>query len=291
MATSGYTTTSSLSKSLNTMISSARVLNQQIGGMSKLCDQDTLKPGQGIVWQEISLGNLTAQGITEDYEHDNPQKIEDTLFSLETALVSIHTVITDRVKMRVSGNVYAQLGELCQNAITTQEDATGVLVLDGASTSLCGAGVTLTSGHISAAVAQIKGNSTEPGKDPIHIVLHSYQIKALKDEIIAGVGTYPITDGITADVYKGGNIPMVGGGYLFEDGNIQVSSDNAKGGAFAKRSIVIIRGISPVGKEIRNEKIGIGATEYIMVSEFVYGERSAGNWLKEIYSSAATPTG
>jgi hypothetical protein len=289
--TAGNTTTGSLADSLPTVIASARNVREFVGVMPGLCDKVTLGEGVGLTWNEISLSKLSATNITEATELNNPQQLADTLFSITPSMVAVQTVITDRVARRISKNVFAKVGSLAQQAIQRNKDEAGLVVLDGATTSLCGAGTTLTSGYIAAAVYRITSNTTEPGNKPIYCVLHGYQIKDLFDELVAGVGTYVVNAGATADVFKSGfNLPIAGCS-VFEDGNITPdSSDDAKGGVFAKEGIVLVQGASPRVVMVRNEKLGGGATEVLHYDEFAYGERSPGNWVMEIYSDAATPT-
>jgi len=46
----------------------------------------------------------------------------------------------------------------------------------------------------------------------------------------------------------------------------------------------------PRAVNVRNEKLGGGATEMYLYDEYAYGERSAGNWLYEVYTDALAPT-
>jgi hypothetical protein len=118
---------------------------------------------------------------------------------------------------------------------------------------------------------------------PIYCVLHGYQLKDLFDELVAAVGTYPISDGATADVFKNGfNLPIAGCS-VFEDGNITIDSNSdAKGGVFAKDGIVLVQGRVPWAVTVRNEKLGGGATELLLYDEYAYGERSVGNWITRL---------
>lgn len=201
---SGNTTTTALADSLPTVIASARIVREQEGGMPQLCDKVTLGEGTGLTWNEVSFAKLTATAISETTVLDNPQEISDTLFSITPTVVGIETVLTDRVAARISKNAYAQIGGLAQNAIQRKKDVDGLTVLDGATTSLCGAGTTLTSGYISAAISRISSNATEVGNPPYRIVLHGYQIKDIQDELVAGVGTYVVPEGVTARVFTEG---------------------------------------------------------------------------------------
>ena len=177
------------------------------------------------------------------------------------------------------------------NAIQRKKDEDGLTTLDGATTSLSGAGTTLTSGIVAAASYRITSNATEPGNDPIRTVLHGFQIKDIHDEITAGVGTYPVGEGLTARVFAEKFRGMLAGSQVYEDGNIAIdSSDDAKGGTFAQESLVLVQGRSPKTVPVRREEIAGGSTEIFVRDEYAYGERSAGNWLYEIYSDALAPT-
>lgn len=289
MAT-GNTTTGALADSLPTVIAEARIVREQEGGMPQLVDRKQLGEGVGITWNEVSFDKLSAQAVTETTELDNPQQITDDLLTITPTVIGIQTIITDRVAARISKNAYAKMGSLAQNAMQRKKDADGITVLDGATTSLCGTGTTLTSGYITAAVTRITSNTTEPGPMPIYCVLHGYQIKDIFDELINGIGTYNIPDGLTARVFSEGFRGSIGGAQVFENGNIALSGTDAKGGVFSKEGIVLVEGVSMRTEIKRRPEIGGGANELFMFDEYAYGERSSGNWLYEIYSDATAPT-
>ncbi len=291
MAVSGNTTTSALNDSLDDIVSSARVVREYEGVMPQLVDKKTLGKGIGLSWSEVTYEALVAQAVTESTELKNYQQLVDSKTSITPTVVGIATLITDRVAERLSKVALSQHGGLVQSSIQRKKDEDGLVVVDGATTSLCGAGSTLTSGHIAAGKSRISSNATEPGNPPYNCVLHGFQIKDIYDEIVAGVGTYPVMEGLTARVYSEGFAGKVGGAMIFEDGNITIdSSDDAKGGVFAQEAIVLVQGRSPWVKTVRREDIGGGATILYHYDEYAYGERSAGNWLFELYSDATAPT-
>lgn len=288
----GMTVTGSLADSLPTMIASARIIREQVGNMSQLVDKYTLTPGTGLDWNEISLSQIEAQSITESTELNNPQQIEDTLLTITPTQVGIQTRITDRVAQRISSNVYSQIGVLAQNAIQRKKDKDGLTELDsGATTASPGAAGTLTSGHIAAAKYNISSNTTEPGPAPYRCVLHGFQIKDLFDELVAGIGTYVLTDGPTADVFKTGFQLPIAGVEVYEDGNITIdSADDAKGGVFSSMGIILVQGMAPRVVMVRQEHIGGGATDVFHYDEYAYGIRAGTSWVMEIQSDATAPT-
>jgi len=289
---SGNTFTQTLADSLPIAVASARIVREQVGVMAQIVSLETLRTGTGTSWREVAFEQLTASNIGETDEIDNPQQLEDTLFTVTPSVTGIQTVITDRVAARIDPKALAKTTSLAQNAIQRLKDTDGLAVFASAANTHAGAGVTLTSGHLSAAINRISSDANEPGNPPYRIVLHGHQIRDIEDEIIASVGTYPIAPGLTETVYQNGYRGPIAGGNLHEDGNIAIeaATDDARGGVFAQESIVLVQGRSPRIVMVRNEKLGGGATEMLHYDEYAYGERSAGNWLIGILSDAAAPT-
>ena len=289
---SGSTTTDALADSLPTLISSARIIREFEGVMPQLVDKVTLGEGIGLSWNEVSMAQLTAQAVTETTELDNPQQLSDTLLTITPTVVGIQTRITDRVAARISKNAYAKTGALAQNAIQRKKDEDGLAALDsGATTASPGAGAVLTSGHIAAAKYNASSNVTEPAKPPFRCVLHGFQIKDIYDELVAGVGTYVVSEGLTARVFSTGFQLPIAGCEIYEDGNITIdSAADAIGGLFSQDALILVQGRSPWVKAVRKEHIGGGATDIFIYDEYAYGERSSGNWLYEIKSDATAPT-
>lgn len=289
MAT-GNTTTDALADSLPTMIAAARVVNEYEGVMNQLCDKVSLGEGTGLAWTEISMEKLTAQAVTELTILDNAQQAVDTPLSITPSLIGLQTIVTDRVAARLSKVAYGKLGGLAQNAMMRKLDIDGLVVLDGATTSLSGTGTTLVSGVIAAAGARITNNTVEAGPRPVSFVGHGFQIKDLWDELTAPVGTYPIADGLSARVYKEGYKGMINGVGVFEDSNLAIVSNDTKGGVFSKMGVILVQGRAPRTETRREPHIGGGATSLFMYNEYAWGERSPGNWLYEILSDASVPT-
>lgn len=291
----GYTTTSALADSLPSVISAARIVREYVGVMPNLVERQRLGEGIGNSWNEISLAQLTATAVTETTVLNNPQQLADTLFTITPTMVGIHTIITDKVAARISKNAFAKTGALAQNAIQRKKDEDGLVILDGATTSLAGAGVTLTSGHIAAGSYRITSNATEPGMGPIRCVLHGFQIADIRSELTAGIGTYPVPEGMSADFFRTKFKGSIANAELYEGGNITIdASNNAKGGVFCQSGIVLVEGGNLRTRTREEPDIGGGATSVFIYDDYAYGERLAGGntstWLFELYSDASEPT-
>ena len=294
----GNTITDSLADSIPTMIASARIVREFAGVMPNLVDRQRLDENTGTVWNEVSMSKLSAQAVTENTELDNPQQMEDTLFSVTPTVIGVHTVITDRVALRISANAYAQTGSLAQNAIERKKDQDGLTAIDGATTALGGANA-LDSGEIAAAAYRITSNTTEPApaNAPINAVHHGFCLKDIDDELInAGIGATTgegalLTSGVAVDAYQNRYRGTIAGARLYEDGNLTIDSlDDVKGGVFSQMALVLVEGRSPYVETKRMPELGGGATALYHYDEYAYGERSSGNWLYELKNDATAPT-
>lgn len=286
----GKTLTEDLADSLPTIIQSARIVREFKGVVPQLVDTVTLGEGDGLSWNEVSLAQLSAQAIQESTELNNPQKLSDTLFTVTPTVVGIQTLITDRVAARISKNAYAKTGALAQNAIQRKKDEDGITVFDSG-TQIGSAGASGTSGQVSAAIARIQGNATEPGNPPFRVVAHPFAIKDIQDEIVSGIGTYPLPVGRTADTFAGGMQGVLFSAGVFTDGNIPIDGNtDVKNGIFPQEAIVLVQGRSPYIRMRDEPHIGGGSVSLFHYDEYAYGERSSGNWLFEWITDATAPT-
>lgn len=289
---SGDTFLANVEEGLDTMVSAARTRRQfPTDVMSRVCDRQTLPEGTGTAFREFLVENLTAQNYGETDDIDNPQQLDASIETWTPQLVAISTFIGKRVQARLDRKAFATFGELAQEAIQRKKNVDGHALFASATTTLCGTGTTLTSGHISAAVRRITSDATEPGAPPIAAVLHGYGIHDIQTEFTGIVGSYPVPEGMTAEAFRHGFQGMIMGANVYEDGLIALTSTpDARGGVFAKRGCLLVQGLSP-WKETENKPLkGYGGTVVVLKDEYVWGERSAGNWLYGILHDATAPT-
>ena len=290
MATSGYTTKESLADSKDTVLAAARIVGEHKGVTIKLFQHERLTHGTGDSWKEAALAQLTAQALSETELFENYQQLSDTPFTITPTYCGIATLITDPVADRISPKTLAQFGVLGGNAMVRKKEKDGLAMLDGFSNSYPGSGSTLSIGVLHSATDEIRSFATEPGEDPLYIVLHARQIHDIATELMAGLGTYPISEGETARVFRNGFRGQINGAMVFEANLITVdSTPNAKGGVFAKKAIVMVEEEIASYAVERKENIGIGANIVYLRASYGFGERQDG-WGWEIFSDATQPT-
>ena len=287
---SGDTTTGSLADSLDTIVASARSTREFGGVVPQLCDSKMFDTNTGTAWKEILFAQLEAQAITESTRNDNPQQYADSAITITPQMVQITVFVTDKSRRNVSKLSLAQMGKLPGEALVRKEDEDGLTAMD-ASTQMGATGTPIQTGDIASARYIITSNVTEPGPMPIACVHHGYVIKDFVDELIAGVGTYPIPEGATAQVLKGGFTVPVVGVTVVEDGNITIdSTPDAKGFIFSKMAWVLVRGMRVKSETDRKPTWGGGGDLLVMTSEYAYGQRGGGNWSRELIADATAPS-
>lgn len=283
----GVTQTATLADSLPTMLAAARQIREQEGVMPQLVDKARLAEGTGTAWREVAFSRLAdATAIDEGVEFDAPQQLADSILTGTPVEVGGEVLLTDRVRKRIDRKAFAQTGSLLGHSMQRKKAKDGIVQLDSFSTSFGGAGTTFASGYVTAAVSNIEGNATERGVKPVYTVLHRHQIRDIEADL-APVGTYPIPSGISAEVISGGFNGRLGGSEVFADSvKAPDSSDDFKGGTFAKESIVLVQGYDLYTEEQRFP--GRRATAVFMFDEYVYIERFDTGGV-ELYFDATAP--
>lgn len=287
---SGMTSTTTLADSIPLQIQSARQVREWTALYSRLTDKETLPEGQGVSWQENTIAQMVAENVDETQEYDNPQQVEDSFFKITPTTAVCQTRWTKRAEARISKVVLAKTGGLAQNALERLKDETFIAVIASSGTQTPGAGQVLSHTDIAADVDNIKGNSTEGAEGPIHSVLHNFQIADLRTELVVGVGTYTIPEGLTRETYARGFEGTVNGANIWGDNNIVPdANDDATGGTFAQEAIVFVQGFSPWMVPDDKPAGFVGrATDMYHFDEYAFGIRLA-LWLRSKISDATAP--
>ncbi len=294
----GITITGSLADSLETIIDEARVVREFPGPVPKCAERHRLGENEGLDWNEIALTAMTAQNITETTTLNNPQQYADILFTITPTVTGITTIVTDRTYRRISKKVVGQMGGAAQAAIERKKDEDGLSTLDAATIALGATATPVEFSDFAHAVDRVGvGDMNEPSNSPIYAIMHPYHLTDIKDQIVAGVGTYAVPDGMTEDTFKQGFKGTLGGANVFEDGNIPSNQGGVTADAnsyvFARFGLLLVEGHSLRSATTRREDYGGGADQLFMYDEYEYGERLAaattGAFIAEILGDATAP--
>lgn len=291
---SGETTTGSLTGALPEMVAQARIIREDTGTYKRTTDLVRQTANTGMEWREFSLNQLQASDITETTRNENYQQLSGQLLELEPEMVQILIKITDRTMRKIADVVKAKMGGLAQNAMERKKDEDYLALFSGfATTTSPGTGNPISFGHVSAAVANIEGNTTEPSMGIISTVLHGFQIYDIQAELVAGIGTYTIPNGLSEEVFRRGFRGTVSGSNVFKDGNISIdATPDANGATHALEGVVAVMGMVRKPATDRDHQFGGGADIIIMTDEYGFIERdSAGTqvWAQRHLSDATAP--
>jgi hypothetical protein len=294
MAT-GETSTGSLTDALPDIVGGARIVKEFAGTWRRTCDVKQQTPNTGLNWTEFALSQVSGQDITETVDNRNFQQLQGTLLSIEPTMSQIIIKITDRTFRKIASVVKDKMGGLGGNAMNRKEDEDYLSIFSTfATTNSPGSGNPISFGHISSAKTNVTSNVTEPSMAEVYTVLHGRQIKDVQDEVLAGVGTYTIPDGITADTFRKGFSGTVAGSNVFEDGNIIVDSvPNANGATHSREGVVAAIGMDLKTETDRDMYFGGGADVISMTNEYAFVERKSGStqvWAYLHKSDATAPT-
>tara|TARA_R100001530_G_scaffold67285_1_gene47991 strand:- start:2606 stop:3376 length:771 start_codon:yes stop_codon:yes gene_type:complete len=256
--------------------------------MPQLVERVELDANTGSAWREVVLANLSPQAVTENTVLDNPQQYDDSAITITPSMVQIETFISDKTRRNINNRVLAQMGKMPGEAMMRKKDEDGLTAAD-VSESLGAGGTPVQVGDVASARYIITSNTTEPGPMPISGVFHGFAIKDFFDELVAGIGTYPVPDGSTATVFQSGFTLPIAGVSIFEDGNIPVASNVAKNFVFAKAAWILVEGMTIRTEPLRRPNVAGGGDSLYMTDEYAYGLRSA-NWTREIIGDATAPT-
>lgn len=286
----GNTSTLVLTESLDIVAASARSRREYDGVVPQLVDRVDLSPNSGTAWREILFEQLAAQSVTESTILNNPQQYEDSAISITPQMVQIQTFISDKTRRNLARPALAQMGKQAGEAMMRKRDEDGLAALDGSTTQLGTGGTPVQTGDVAAARYRISSNTTEPGMPPYYGVFHGFCIKDFYDELVSGIGTYPVPEGSTATVFMSGFTLPIANVAIFEDGNIAIdSAGDAKNFVFAKEAWVLVNGMTLRTETRREPHIAGGGDSLFLTDEYAYGERSPGNWSFEIIGDATAP--
>ena len=283
----GYTT-SDLEKMQRTVIAQARYTREHKGCMVGLSERFDLEAGQSTLTVPKLSAFDDAQDLQDGVDMTQAQQIANSYTDITTAEIGIKGIITDKLIRQMNESVWRMLGRLLGDSMKRKIEKDGLDLCDGFSNSLGAASTAITTGYLTAAITQLLGQ-TEPAPEPFAYVGHPYQVKLLMDTV-ARVGTYPLPEGISAQMVKDywrGTLDMFGVA-IFSNGLITVdSSGDAKGALFSKSALGYVVGKEAYTERQRDASLRAWELVHVQDSDWVELDDSYG---REMYFDCATPT-
>ena len=196
-----------------------------------------------------------AAAVTEGVDISVPQQIEANVVTMTGEEHGILIFVSDRLQKQNSEDVLAHVGEVQGNALGRLLDKDLIALFDGFSKVIVDSSSSATDGTIvdlAGAVSYLRSDndaSYGPAYGELNAVLHPEHIRRLAQDVTgisAGgtattAGTTYNNGSISEDVlrnYYRGNFGIFGIN-IFEDGNITVASNAAKGAIFQREALAL----------------------------------------------------
>lgn len=288
----GENTSGSLAEGLQTIVADARIRAEFEGIFARVTTKETQEEGTGMAWTRTILEKLVAQDITETTDNNNFQMFDGSSITVTPEMTQIVTKVTDRFYRKQAKVVSSKVGPLAGNAMARKKDKDFLSLFSTFTSSTSpGSGNPLSFGAIAASVSRIKSNTSEPNMGPIHTILRGEQVYDLQTELVQGVGTYTVPDGLTDDTYRQGFSGSVAGSNVWTDDNIATfGSTDARGAVIAQSAVLWIQAMGMKTETDRDILFGGGADVLSMVDEYGFVEDGGGYWAFQIVSDATPPT-
>jgi len=299
------TTTAELTDTIPTIISEAKFTEQHKAIMRPLCWN--IKKGKGSTVNIPYFGEAVSRQLTEGVDITTTETMQDTNVQVTPYEAGLKIILTKNVVEDDNEDLIRAAGRILGDAYEKKLDEDLLARFDNGTTSLGGAGTTITMGHIASSRALLAGNPTSsggPAPSPYVAVHHPYVELDLVDiltplkpfGVITTAGTALAAMQASAidkanNVINQYSIGSIFGMPFIIDGNLSIdSSDDAKGGVFARGDSGGIIYVSARGADVEQEY-----DQSLRGWELVYvGRYGVGNylnaWTVELYNDAATPS-
>lgn len=290
----GENVSASLLEGLQDIIADARIRAEFAGVYAECTTKEQQEEGTGLNWTRTIIEKLEGQDITETTNNQNFQLFQGAQITVQPQMTQIITKVTDRFYRKQAKVVSSKVGPLSGNAMARKKDRDWLSLASTFSAATSpGAGNPMTFGAINASESRIGSNTSEPSMAVINTVLRGEQIYDLRAELLAGVGTYNVDSGLSAEVYRSGFRGTVGGTNVYKDDNIvPFGTTNARGLVASRAGMIWVQSMAMKTETDRDIYFGGGADVISMVDEYGFVEDgAAAPWCFQIVTDATPPTG
>ena len=283
--------TSNLSSGQKILVASAREAYEPAAPDPDLVENHRIPQGHKQ-WDILTYARLTsAQALTEGVDLSSSQQLVANSLSITPAEHGIIATLSRRlIRRQGDTSVVSTAGKMLAASLRRRQAADVIALYDGVSQSSPGSGQTLDIATFRGAVAYLltdNSSSYGPAPLPLHAALHIEQISDIILDISDPGAVASARFGLSAEMmqrwWKGSD--RLYGVQVFHSGNIERSSNDSKGGLFAKEALAMVMANNADSTE--QEDHSLRATEYGIFQEWGEGERADVHGV-EIYSNSAS---
>ena len=283
--------TSNLSSGQKILVASAREAYEPAAPDPDLVENHRIPQGHKQ-WDILTYARLTsAQALTEGVDLSSSQQLVANSLSITPAEHGIIATLSRRlIRRQGDTSVVSTAGKMLAASLRRRQASDVISLYDGFSKSTPGASNAIDITTFRGAVAYLltdNSSSYGPAPLPLHAALHIEQISDVIVDVSDPGAVVSARFGLSAEMlqrwWKGSD--RLYGVQIFHSGNIERdSSDDSKGGLFAKEALAMVMATNADSTE--QEDHSLRATEYGIFQEWGEGERADVHGV-EVYSDTA----
>ena len=283
--------TSNLSSGQKILVASAREAYEPAAPDPDLVENHRIPQGHKQ-WDILTYARLTsAQALTEGVDLSSSQQLVANSLSITPAEHGIIATLSRRlIRRQGDTSVVSTAGKMLAASLRRRQASDVISLYDGFSKSTPGAGNAIDITTFRGAVAYLltdNSSSYGPAPLPLHAALHIEQISDVIVDVSDPGAVVSSRFGLSAEMrqrwWTGSD--RLYGVQVFHSGNIERSSNDSKGGLFAKEALAMVMANNADSTE--QEDHSLRATEYGIFQEWGEGERADVHGV-EIYSNSAS---
>lgn len=259
-------TTGNLDDAQRIAISKARYTMEHNAPCRNLIEHFTLDQGEKQITVP-KVAQMTASGLVDGVDMIDTEEIGMTTVDLTTAEVGLKVILTDKLTRQLNESPIGIIGVQMGDAMARKVDEDIIALFAGlnAGTPLGLDNKYMSLTNLSACIAWAKGNKLP---QPIAAVHHPYAVFAVTSSTaLTPSQTYPIPHGYSEDLVRDFFKVVVNGVAVFEDGNIDVVTDESGYGAIFSRSAMCI--VESLGFTTERERdASLRAWEIVVTSDY-----------------------
>src|SRR3990167_3647706 len=177
-------TTSSLDNTLPVFIAEAELTLSQPGVMMPLVDNVKLGKGAGLTYNRPTWSAVSVLDLTQGVDLAQAQSVTDSNTAISVAEIGGQIFFSDLTSMALREDVMRFFGKALGDAWKNAVDVDLTEDMDGAATSLGGAGTTMLIGRLLASVVRLQ-SATRPAQGTVSVVLHPFHYHAIAGDLAA----------------------------------------------------------------------------------------------------------
>jgi len=260
-------TTGNLENAQRIIIAAARYTEEHNAPAMGLIESFTLPKGAKQVTVP-KVGQMDMSDLQDGVDIIDEEDIGMTTVDLTASEVGAKIILTDKLVRQSAPNVMSIVGRQLGDGMARKKDTDVHALYSGLNggTTLGAAGATMKLANVAAAIAHTKANKFG---SQVYILQHPNAVFDIANTAVTASSTYPVPAGWSEDLlgnFFSGLRPL-NGVPIFEDGNLDVDSDDDAVGVIADKSaLAVLKSVDT--RTERQRDASLRATEVVLTADY-----------------------